>query len=469
MERVNIKDMFFAKAYVQMFDLLDDCILVVDREHKIILYNQASEKLDGLSQEQVIGKSLEEVYRINCYTSSTLKALETKEPVKNLYQNYTTHTGKRISSISSSYPLIKENTVHGVITITKNITRYDEMMRVFHRHNRQEGEDDEGKAHYVFSDIIGQNIELKKALEIAKTAAKTNSNILLYGETGTGKELYAQSIHNESGARGKFVSINCAAIPENLLESMLFGTAKGAFTGAVDQVGLFEDAIDGTMFLDELNSMSLNLQSKLLRAVESGKIRRVGETKEKKIHMRVVTALNIHPMKAIEENIIRRDLYYRLGVVTVTIPPLRERKDDILFLIQYFIPKFNKKYHKNIENISREALEVLMWYDWPGNVRELEHAIEHSIIIAKDNREITLDTLPSFIKEVCLDAEGKEGITMPDMPTQSMDLDQYLRQMEKDIIEKSLEQHRHNVTKTAKALGLTRQTLDYRIKKLDKK
>ncbi len=467
MDIIRVKDMIFADAYVQIFDLLDDCIMVVDIESNLILYNKASEKLDGFKREDILGKPLREVYKVSRYSSSTLKCLETKEPVKDMYQNYLTNKGKNISSISSSYPLIKDNKMTGVITITKDMTRYEEMMKVFRVNDTKEVKYSDGRTNYTFSDIVGNNKELNNTLKIAKTAAKTNSNILLYGETGTGKELYAQSIHNESGVSGKFVSINCAAIPENLLEGMLFGTAKGAYTGAVDKAGLFEEAMDGTLFLDELNSMSLNLQSKLLRAVETGKIRRVGETKEKLIKPRIVTALNIHPFEAIEENILRRDLYYRLGVVTVSIPPLRDRKDDIEELLKFFIGKFNKKYSKNILGVTENVLELFKIYNWPGNVRELEHNIEHSIIIMEDKKYIEVEDLPSFIKEsienmvnIELDNEIREK-------NNDKKLDNILEDIEYDFIVKTLQKNDNNVSQAAKELGLSRQTLDYRIKKFN--
>lgn len=463
MDIIRVKDMKFAEAYVQMFDLLDDCIMVVDIDSNLILYNRASEKLDGFKREDILGKSLKDLYKVSRYASSTLKCLDTKESVIDMYQNYVTNKGKNISSISSSYPLMQDKKMVGAITITKDMTRYDEMMKVFRKHDIKEGKDADGWANYKFEDIIGKNKELNNTLKIAKTASKTDSNILLYGETGTGKELYAESIHNESGVSGRFVSINCAAIPENLLEGMLFGTAKGAYTGAVDKAGLFEEAIDGTLFLDELNSMSLNLQSKLLRAVEIGKIRRVGETKEKLIKPRIVTALNMHPFEAIEENILRRDLYYRLGVVTVSIPPLRERKDDIEILLDFFIKKFNIKYNKNIVGVTEEVLELLMKYNWPGNVRELEHNIEHSMIIMEDKDYIEIEDLPSFIRESIKYIKNDDPIDI----NKDKKLDELLEDIESDIILKSLNENDNNVAQTAKELGLSRQTLDYRIKKLN--
>src|SRR5699024_5466779 len=211
---------------------------------------------------------------------------------------------------------------------------------------------------------------------------------------GTGKELFAQSIHNNSLVPGPFVSINCAAIPENLLEGLLFGTTEGAFTGAKNHPGLFEEAKNGTLFLDELNSMPPNLQPKLLRAIETGKIRRVGETRERIVKPRIISALNIHPLDAIENHDIRMDLFYRLGVITIVIPPLKDRLDDIPILVDKFINKFNIKLNKNIKGVTPEVEEIFNSHNWPGNVRELEHLIEHSMIITTGDRYIRKENLP---------------------------------------------------------------------------
>lgn len=471
MKIVKIKDMTFADAYVQMFNLLDDCVFVVDIDGKIILYNKANEKLDGMKKEEVIGKHLLDCFKIDRYASSTLRTLDTQKSYVNVYQDYVTALGRKISSVSSSYPLVKNDEMLGVITITKDITRYKEMLDVFHRNNTKSAEKDKGTAHYVFEDIIGRSEALKNNIEISKMAAKTKSNILIYGETGTGKELFAQSIHNESKEHGNFVSINCAAIPENLLESILFGTAKGAFTGAVDQPGLFEEASGGSLFLDELNSMSLNLQSKLLRAIETGKIRRVGENKERLVNPRIISALNVHPLEAIEENIIRRDLYYRLGVVVVTIPPLRERYEDIEDLTEEFIKKYNKKFSKKVKGISEEVSQAFKRHKWLGNVRELEHSIEHSMIVCGDSNLIEIDHIPSFIKEnqKNLKEEDREIDILDKISVdlKNRDIKSLLEDMEEMIIYKTLEETNGNVAQAAKELGMNRQTLDYRIKKFD--
>lgn len=467
MNYINVVNMEFADAYVQMFDLIDDCILVVDMDKRILLFNEASEILDGVKREDVIGKTIDHVYVSERYNSATMECLKSGRAVENMVQNYTTIFGKNVLTISSSYPLIQEDHMVGVITITKDISKFYKIMDVFHRHEPKAIEEIKEKPVFHFEDLIGNDENFLNAINNAKTAAETKSNVLIYGETGTGKELFAQSIHNASGAKGRFVPINCAAIPDNLLESLLFGTSKGAFTGAENTTGLFEEAKDGTLFLDELNSMSLDLQAKILRAVETGKIRRVGETKEEKITFRILSALNIHPMEAIEKNLLRRDLYYRLGVVSVIIPPLRERREDIPVLLDYFINVHNEKYHKKIPGFENEVIEVFKAYNWPGNVRELEHAVEHSCIMANDNRMIRYSDLPHFLTEKVSDGVNsilsKSEITVPD----TIKIDDYLGDIERKIIIEKLNSNNGNVAKTAKELGLSRQTLTYRIRKLN--
>ncbi len=469
MDFIKVKDIDFADAYIQIFNLLDDGIIVVDMEGNIVVYNKASEELDKLKREDVIGKDIRDCFEINNYTSITLQTLETKKAAKNIYQSYVTVDGKRISSVSSAYPLMRGDKMLGVFTLTKDITKFKEVLDVFYKHDIKEAEKDDGRAKFTFDQIIGNSSVLKQSIEIAEVASKTNSNILIYGDTGTGKELFAQSIHNSSSVRGPFVSINCAAIPENLLEGLLFGTTKGAFTGARDHPGLFEEAKDGTLFLDELNSMTLNLQSKLLRAIETGKIRRVGETKERVVKPRIVSALNVHPMQAIEDNVIRRDLFYRLGIVTIVIPPLKDRLEDIPELVEEFIKKFNKKFNKDIKGIEKEIKEVFKSHDWPGNVRELEHSIEHSMIVTRQEDYIKKEDLPVFltekIKSKNTDPIEDVSLNVIEKELENNDLTSLMENMEKQIIKGKVQETKGNIAEAARRLGVSRQNLEYRIKK----
>jgi DNA-binding NtrC family response regulator len=252
---------------------------------------------------------------------------------------------------------------------------------------------------YDFSSVIGESPALKAILDEVKKVADAKSNILLLGETGTGKELFARVIHHNSSRSGMpFVPINCSAIPENLLETELFGHVRGAFTGAVaTKKGILEEAEGGTVFLDEIGDMSLALQAKLLRVIEDQVIRPVGSTKGTKVDIRFVTATNRDLKAAVREGTFREDLYYRINVISLQIPPLRERKEDIGALVRYYLGRYSQEMGKQVKEISAEAMDVLMGYEWAGNVRELQNVIERAILIS-DGSMIRPEHLPEGIK-----------------------------------------------------------------------
>jgi arginine utilization regulatory protein len=286
---------------------------------------------------------------------------------------------------------------------------------------------------------------------------------MIYGETGTGKELLAQSIHNASRrSNSPFLAINCAAIPDNLLEGLLFGTEKGAYTGAESRAGLFEQANGGTLLLDEINSMNMLLQSKLLRVLQDGMVRRVGGIKEIHVDVRVLSNTNSPPYQAIEENKLRRDLFYRLGVININIPPLRDHKEDIPLLSKNFILRFNKKLLKNVRNIDSATLELFNSYDWPGNIRELEHAIEHAMnLLPNDRALITPDYVPEHIlSSSALLLCGEGGV-----PQNPSSFSNAVQNTECQMLRKALLENGGNISKTARSFGISRQNLQYRLKR----
>jgi len=290
---------------------------------------------------------------------------------------------------------------------------------------------------------------------------------LIYGETGTGKEMFAQSIHEESGRKEKkFIAINCAAVPETLIESMLFGTTKGAFTGSVDRAGLLEEVNGGTLFLDELNSMSLSMQSKILRVIQENSFRRVGGEKDIKINVRFISSCNEDPYKITSENLLRKDLFYRLSTVIIEIPPLRNRIDDIEVLIKYCLKQYKDKYFKNVDHIDESVIEILRSYKWPGNVRELFHVVEYALNVIEDN-SWKVTHLPKYItnsyeenNEIAVNYRNDDNINLYENDLQYI-MDSY----ESDILKKVLEHNGYNISKTANSLGIKRQSLQYRIKK----
>lgn len=303
---------------------------------------------------------------------------------------------------------------------------------------------------------------MQKAIERCKMIARSDSNVMIYGETGTGKELFAQSIHNASPrAAGPFVAINCAAIPDTLLESMLFGTEKGAYTGAEKRNGLLEQVDGGTLLLDEINSMDIALQSKLLRVIQEGTFRRVGGNTQIHVNVRFLSNINIPPLEAIEKGLLRKDLYYRLGVINITIPALRDRKSDILPLSKAFITENNRKLLKNVRTLAPETLTLFQLYDWPGNVRELQHALEYAMNIIPEEEDLIT---PAYIPEHILDATGQ--VTPSTAVKSAQTMEDAMAEAGRDFLRRVLAENDGNISRTAKAMGITRQNLQHRLKKL---
>ncbi len=307
-----------------------------------------------------------------------------------------------------------------------------------------------------FYNLIGQNQRMQSIYNLIETIAPTNASVLIAGESGTGKRLIAQAIHfSDYNRKTKpFVEVSCGALPETLLESELFGHVKGAFTSAIkDREGRFEVAHSGTIFLDEIDAFSPKLQVKLLRVLQEGEFERVGDTRTIKVDVRVIAATNQDLKELIKKGSFREDLYYRLNVIPINVPPLRERKDDLPLLVEYFVKKCSKKINKNVSEISPEVMEVFLWYDWPGNVRELENIIERAVILCKD-KSIGKDELPSFLIEGMSNLERRSGNKRG-----YKTLKEALKFSEKEIIRNTLQACGGNRKKAAQILGINRTTL----------
>lgn len=323
-------------------------------------------------------------------------------------------------------------------------------------------------AYYTFENIIGNNKELKKTVDFAHKVALNNSSVLLLGETGTGKELFAQSIHNASRfSNGPFIAVNCAAIPSTLVESILFGTSEGAFTGAKNTKGLLHQAHNGTLFLDEINSMNLDAQSKLLRFLQDKIIRSLGDNKQTQIHCRIISAINKSIEDEIDSGNIRSDLYYRLSTVTIRIPPLSQRMDDIPILSNFFINKYKSEFHSSVEKIDPLLIESFMHYNWPGNIRELEHVIESAMnMISSDEKVLTQKHLSTYLQQRILSMDTCDKKKSPNFIfSNKKKLHEILDDIERQVIIERLSKNQGNITQTAEDLGLFRQALQYRIKK----
>lgn len=456
-------------ALIHAIDLINDGIHIVDASGKIVYYNVAAKQLDEIDVDKAIGRHILEVYpSLTFETSTLLRVLRTGKPIYNIEQNFLNYKGDKISTLNSTIPIYYNNKVLGALEISRNITKVRELSEKIvnlqkELYERDNIHDKPSKpvARFNFLDIIGQNKEMLKLKSLGLKAAMSDSPVMVVGSTGTGKELFVQSIHNSSNRKYKpFIAQNCAALPSNLLESILFGSVKGSFTGAENRPGLFELANGGTLFLDEINSMPLELQTKLLRVLQDGRVRRVGSSSTTDVDVRIVSAINTDINTVVETKQLRQDLFFRLNVITLVIPDLSKRKEDIPLLVEHFMKKYNEKCNKFFSGVSKEVLEIFMEYSWPGNVRELEHAIESAISLY-DGEFIREEHLPFQFKSY----HPSNNIAMDTNTIQHLNV--AVEKVEKDIITSALKQTDYNISKAAKLINVPRQTLQYKIKKLD--
>ncbi len=450
---------------------------IIDKDRKTIVYNETMAKLEGLEKSEVLDKEiLINFPSLNQDTSTLIKVLDKGVPILNSTQSYLNFKGKKITSINSTIPLYEKKEIIGALEIANDITHLRDLsdrlidLQCELKSKKSTEKKFENKiSKYRFKDIIGQDEKLILAKEIGKKAGQSSSSVLIYGETGTGKELFAQSIHYDGKRREKpFIAQNCAAIPESLLEGILFGTEKGGFTGATKREGIFEQANGGTLMLDEINSMSLSLQAKLLRVLQEGYIRRIGGDKDIPVDVRIIATTNESPLQSLKNRTIRKDLFYRLNVIYIYIPSLSDRKEDIDILIQYFIDRYNKILDKKIRTISIQAKKLLSKHDWPGNVRELSNIIESGMNIVSDEREILeVEDFISSLHLMEIDDKAIKNRFLEDVSENNFkkSLPETLYEIEKEIIEESLEKNKKNISRTAEELGIKRQTLQHKLKK----
>lgn len=447
-------------------------VLIVDKNGYIeyfkpyIFYDDV--EVDEKAKKE-IGKHILDLYpELNEKDSTVIHCLKTGDTIIEKRQEFTWNE-KKISFNSTTYPIIENGEIRGVVDLATAVN-----IRDINSSERYEKK-------YTLDDIVTQNETMIKLKENIRNIANNNSSVLIYGETGTGKELVAESIHMEGNRKNKpFISQNCAAIPSTLLESIFFGTEKGGFTGAETRKGLFEMANGGTLFLDEINSMEITMQAKLLRAIEEKKIRRIGGNKDIHFDIRLICATNEHPEKLIENQIMRQDLYYRIAVVFLEIPPLRKRKDDIKPLIQHFINKYNKQMKMSIKGIMPMVEEMLYSWVWPGNVRELGNVIESAFNMER-GEYISLSSLEELRKRIEY-TKGKNQILSENHETykesildkaissikngQSIDISKILEDIEKEIIIQCAKEQK-TLSKLAEMLSMSPQKLQYRINKLN--
>ena len=458
----------------EIMDNLYDGVLLTDKDGKVVIYNHAMEELEKYEAKDMIGKYIWDAYGYNDKNKSEhMQVLKNGIPIINKYKAHAYNKGKPVYKSYSTHPIRVDGDIIGVYSISKDETKLQslltESVELKRQYNKKLDEDDnklyKNGTRFKFSDIIGSSEVMKTLIKEAEAISWLDNSILLVGDTGTGKEVLAQSIHN-FGKRSSetFIGINCSAIPENLLESILFGSVKGAYTGAVDSSGLFEEAGEGTIFLDELNSMPINMQAKLLRVLQEKSVRRVGGKENYPVRCRIISAMNEDPLVLIEGGKLRQDLFYRISGYNLYIPSLKDRGNDLFEFTEYYISKFNLSMNKNVVSITDELKEMMEEYEWPGNIRELEHFIENIMVRTNDkDRYLSVENIPSYI----LDAMDSHNDLNLKIRKTNESLEHTLDKIERKIIIKTLDKNKWNVTKSAEDLEVTRQSLIYRMKKFD--
>jgi PAS domain S-box-containing protein len=429
-----------------ILDSIADGVFTIDKKWYITTYNKAAEEITGIPREKAIGRVCKDVLRANvCETDCALRyTMDTGKPIINRPVHIIDSKGRR-KAITISTALLKDgkDRIIGGVETFRDMTVVEELRKQVQKK-------------YTCEDIISRNHIVQGLFNILPQVAESDCTVLIEGETGTGKELFARAIHNLSQRREKsFVAVNCSALPDTLLESELFGYKAGAFTDAKkDKLGRFAIAEGGTLFLDEIGDVSPAVQVKLLRVLQEKTYEPVGAVSSEKADVRVVTASNKDLVELVEQGTFRSDLYYRINVVKLSLPPLRDRSEDIPLLIERFIHRFNEVYNKNICCLSDEAMAVLLSYDFPGNIRELENSIEHCFVLCQRN-VIELQHLPSSIKKYII---GEQS---------NMSTFRTLRQMEALMIEQALNRNEGNRTAAAKELGINASTLFRKLKSLN--
>ena len=428
-----------------ILDSIADGVFTVDKNWYITTYNKAAEEITGIPREKAIGQVCKDVLRANvCETDCALRyTMDTGRPIINKPVHIIDSEGRR-KAITISTALLKDdkNRVIGGVETFRDMTVVEELRKQVQKK-------------YTCEDIISRNHRIQELFNILPQVAGSDCAVLIEGQTGTGKELFARAIHNLSPRREKsFVAVNCSALPDTLLESELFGYKAGAFTDAKkDKPGRFALAEGGTLFLDEIGDVSPAVQVKLLRVLQEKTYEPVGAVSSEKADVRVIAASNKDLAELVDQGKFRSDLYYRINVVRLSLPPLKDRSEDIPLLIEHFIHRFNGIYNKDICCLSDEAMAVILSHDFPGNIRELENSIEHCFVLCQGN-VIETRHLPSSMKK---SMTGEES----DIRTFRT-----LRQMEALMIERALHRHKGNRTAAAKELGINASTLFRKLKNL---
>lgn len=428
-----------------ILDSIADGVFTIDLDFNITYFNGAAQKITGVSSDQALGQKCFDVFRANiCQTTCALdETIKTGKQRINLPIDILNSEGYRIpASVSTSVLKDKDGQIIGGVEIFRDLSAMETLRK-------------EISHQYRFEDIISKNHEIQGIFDILPDIATSGSTVLIEGPSGAGKELFARAIHNVSGNRGEFVAVSCAALPDTLLESELFGYKKGAFSEAKeDKPGRFARAKDGTIFLDEIGDISSALQVKLLRVLQEREYEPLGATVTAKTNARIIAATNRTLSELVARGLFREDLFYRLNVVKIELPPLSRRREDIPLLVKNFLQKFNALKDREITGISENALGILMQYDFPGNIRQLENIIEYAFVLCRGD----------MIRTRHLAREFQDGMkNRPDVAIDSVP--SHLDAAEKKAIVAALHRHNNNRGKTAAFLGINKSTLWRKMKK----
>ncbi|MFZ5966521.1 MAG: sigma-54 dependent transcriptional regulator PrdR [Bacillota bacterium] len=455
----NIRDNYYMKLdvinkqYRHIIDNMYEGLTVTDAEGYVIYWNKTLEKTYGITPNDILNKKLADFFP----NALSLSVLESKVPIKNVY-----HSPKpNHYVIISALPIFIDCEFIGVVATERDVTEFRNLSASLEKANSQisllKAEVERiTTTSFSINNIIGKSSVIQEKVQLAKHVSHTDTSVLITGESGTGKEVFARAIHYNSRRHGHFVPVNCSAIPSTLFESEFFGYVGGAFTGALKRgkLGYFELANNGTIFLDEIGDLPLDMQAKLLRVLQENQVLRIGSEKPVDIDVRIISATNKNLKDMVKRGEFREDLYYRLNVVEIELPALRDRKEDIILLFTYFLQEICHKNHMKLPVVDREVYDILQEYSWKGNIRELRNTVE-CMVVLNENEKITIHSIPGYIIE-----ESKKVKPFEQNPS---GLDEMVRMSEMNMIISAMKEAKGNKAHAAKLLKIPRSTLYYKI------
>lgn len=456
----------YVEQILNIYNYIDG-LMITDKDGKIVYYKTYRPDLINLKENKILGKNVLSIYpNLTSETSSIMRVLKTGEPIYNEKQYLESYDGQKLNVVNTTLPIVENDRIVGVIDVSQYMDPSYQRKEVVISMASNKGI----KNLYEIDDIISNSKSMESLKSRIPMVASTDSSVLIYGETGTGKELVAQSIHTSSTRKQNiFVSQNCAAIPGNLLEGILFGTTKGSYTGAENKPGLFEIANGGTLFLDEINSMDIGVQSKLLKAIEEKQVTRIGGYKPIKTNIKILSAVNEDPLVSVREKRLREDLFYRLSAVQLNIPPLRERGEDLSYLVKYFIKEFNQKMNRDVLDIDSEVEWIFKNYSWPGNVRELRNIIEGAFNVSS-NRIIRKRDIAEYVyrkhpkSEFDNFEDSNQDLILSEEKPFSKSLPEMLEEYERKILIYAIS-NSSSFVEAAEKLQIAKQSLNYKLNK----